>query len=624
MVSRCCLGLRRILGDDDVHPFITLHKGMYLGRTPSSARVKKQILRGDTTKYASLGIISNDIPTKLLKTIGLSDQKIILERIMYDERSIGASRVYLNKIRENQGRSHSLVPGENVDCQEGDTLEIRGQYHTCKFKVDRVDRRSQENRTEKEVASYSEGIAGRDNAGRFLKKRKDQQQARIGGNKRNKSPHDTTPEKSSRVPPTEEEDGPESPLAKTPETDNERELHQDDTNAAIATAGMFVGGQNQDGSPKAGATENTAHTATPQSTSNEVDPPQEDTEENAGGRTGDDGGDNNHPRATTKLHGLIERQKIVEAMQWLDDPIGIRDARTQNILAHDLPIHSLIPLATIGSEEHKKACFDLMSKLIDVHQDSLDHPNKKGMIPVQYAEYLFVEKKFIDLLLIKAPHTKRLLAKSTALVAISSRDIDLCYHTNERCNCNARFFEKKARHLTKVDANSMNKELNYAVRTTLKQNKFVEERLTSLVDKSKNKSVTRSFLTDFLDEYHESRSKTDKVLVLCDHEGDCAKCNLNHPIFTSKAEWNSNNNALDVNVIKLNRAIGKCKDLSEHLIAPEKIEENVKEALVTSFFASTQVTSLDHQKEVDSRKQAEETIEEQKKEVSTFNDERLI
>ena len=247
MVSPCCLGLRRILGDDDVHPFITLHKGMYLGRTPSSARVRKQILRGDTTEYASLGIISNDIPTKLLKTIGLSDQKIILERIMYDERSIGASRVYLNKIRESQGRSHSLVPGENIDCQEGDTLEIRGQYHTCKFKVDRVDRRSQENSAEKVAASCSEGIAGRDNAGRFLKKRKDQRQARIGGNKRTKSSHDSASEMRSREPPIEEKDGPVSSLARITETENERELHQDDTNsadtaaAAAAAAGTAAG-----------------------------------------------------------------------------------------------------------------------------------------------------------------------------------------------------------------------------------------------------------------------------------------------------------------------------------------------------------------------------------------------
>ena len=58
-------------------------------------------------------------------------------------------------------------------------------------------------------------------------------------------------------------------------------------------------------------------------------------------------------------------------------------------------------------------------------------------------------------------------------------------------------------------------------------------------------------------------------------------------------------------------------------MAPGKIEENVKEALVTSFFASTQVTSLDHQKEVDNCKRAEETIEDQKKKISTLNDEKI-
>jgi hypothetical protein len=460
------------------------------------------------------------------------------------------------------------------------------------------------------------------------KKRNDQQQAQIGGNKRTKSSHDASSETSTREPPTEEADGTVSPLARTTGTDSERELHQDDTQAA---AGIFVRTQRvqaQDGSPMAGAAENADRVVTPESTKtgtdNDVDPFQ-DAEENAGVRTGGDGGEN-HPPATTTLHALIEQQKIMEAMKWLNDPIGIQEARIQNI-QHNLPIHSLILIAGIGSEEHEKPCFDLMSMLIDVHQESLDHPNKKGMIPVQYAEQLSVEKKFIDLLLEKAPHTKQFLAKkNTALVATTSRDIDLCHHINtddKHCNCNAFFFEKKARHLTKVDAKSMLKELNYAVRTTLKQNMFVEERLNSLVDKSKKNSVTRSFFTDFFDEYHELRRNTDidRILALCEHEGDCAKCNFNHPIFTSKAVWNQD--VLDVNVIKLNREIRKCKDFSEHLITPKKIEENIKEALVTSFFASTQVTSLDHQKEVDNRRRAEGIIEDQKKEISTLNDEKI-
>ena len=58
---------------------------------------------------------------------------------------------------------------------------------------------------------------------------------------------------SSREPPTEVEYIPVSPLGRTTETDNERELHQDDTNADVTTAGMFVREQNiqaQDGSPR--------------------------------------------------------------------------------------------------------------------------------------------------------------------------------------------------------------------------------------------------------------------------------------------------------------------------------------------------------------------------------------